>query len=612
MEFGEHPPALSLDEVLTASDGMRQVRAAGGRVYWLASVVADNSRGTVRYLDEGAVIDATPTANVRSRVNEYGGGAYDVDDARLVFVDDRSGTLQLIELATGEQRSLSRAEDSHRFGGLCLTDRYVVAVRETPTSGEPRTELVRLGLGDDNPGGGEVIATGADFYGYPAASGDQVAWVQWNHPNMPWDASEVWQGDVTDLSAARRIAGGDGVSALHPRWLSDQTLAYLSDEHGYWNLHAGETVIADPHDFCPAPWVQDRAPLVEVRPGLLLGLRYVAGAGQLVKIDLTKRSVEQLADTADVESIAAADGVGYVIAQWADRPPSLECVVAGGLEELLGAQVNYRVVTPESVWFGGPAGATHAWYYPAPDIAEGAPPLLVETHGGPTAMVTPSYDPTVQYWVSIGVSVLEVNYSGSSGFGRLYRDRLVHNWGVLDVADCVAAVDQLAEQGRIDPTKVAISGGSAGGYTTLQALVVSDTFAAGISRYGIGDLSALAQDTHKFESRYMDAMVGPYPAARATYWARSPIHHVANLSTPMLILQGADDLVVPPNQAEAMARALRDKKLPVSLIIFPGEGHGFRMLANRRVSLESQLSFLSQVFGFDLADPVPPLSVENL
>lgn len=614
MDFGEWPPTVSVEDVLTASDGMYQVRAVGADVYWLATIAADNSRGTILRWRGGEVTDLTPSANVRTRVNEYGGGAYDVDASGLAYADDISKALYFVP-AEGPARQLTNGDPRYRYAGLRLASEagLLLAVREDHAGeGEPQTELVALPLHAGDGDAARVLATGADFYGRPAYRDSQVAWTQWNHPDMPWDSCEVWRAGLDQ--PAVKVAGGGGVSALNPLFLSDGRLAWIDDAEGYWNLTLDDgTRFRDDHDFCSPPWTLEEPGYAQLDETTLLATRFVDGLGDLVRVDLTTGEIAGLGlGTGEIESIACAGHEGYLIALSPRRPARLARLKADGLVTLAGPEIGFEPVLPRSLWFDGQAGPTHALLYSPVSGEEGPCPLLVRCHGGPTGMARAILDLEVQFWVGRGIAVLDLNYSGSAGFGRAYRERLKGQWGVLDVADCLAAVEHLVATGVADPRRVGISGGSAGGYTVLQSLVSSSVFTAGISRYGIGDLEALAADTHKFESRYLDGLVGPYPEQRRLYRERSPIHHVENLATPMLILQGRDDLVVPVTQAEAMASAVRDKGLPVALLVFDGEGHGFRMVDNRRSSLLAQLSFLAQVWGFTPADGLPPLEIENL
>lgn len=604
---------LPLDAVLHYPDAVSQVTATSAGVHWLATIAAEDGRVTVRRLADGTVTDLTPEAQVRSRVMEYGGGAYAVDGHLLAHCDDRTRRVWLVD---GDRRTpLTPADSPFVYGGLALSaaDGVLLAVREDHSaSPEPRTEIVALSLSSDNPDGGRVLVTGADFYAGLRLRAGQLAWYQWNHPDMSWDTSEVWTAPLADPGLARAVSARPGVSAQRPLWLDDGRLAHTTDESGFWNWRVEDgPAWRVPHDCDVPTWVLTPPVAAVVAGGAVASVEFDGGIGSLAVWDPRTGAVTHpLPGTTSIESVAANDGVLYAVAEWPDRPATLVGLHPDGTHRILAGGGSGRVVAaPQTVWAEGPAGPVHAWLY-LPGTPR--PPLIVLTHGGPTSMTTASYDPGIQFWVSRGFAVVDVNYSGSTGFGRAYRDRLRGAWGELDVADAAAVVGVLASDGTVDAHRVAITGGSAGGYTTLKSLVSTDVYAAGISRYGIGYLPTLATDTHKAESRYLDSLIAPWPAGREVYEARSPINHLDRLRTPMLILQGTDDKVVPPDQAERMAEAVRAAGLPVALVMFDGEGHGFRSMSARRAALESQVSFLEQVFGMAPSPDVPRLAIENL
>ncbi|HMR49249.1 MAG TPA: prolyl oligopeptidase family serine peptidase [Arachnia sp.] len=607
---------LPLGFVLDRRDSLSQLTSQSGRLFWLAGIAAEDGRVTVRILDpSGRVVDLTPEASVRSRVMEYGGGAYAAGDGVLAYVDDLTRRVWIHE--GDRRRPITDDQDRYRYGGLVLhpASRRMLAVREDHAARpEPRTEIVALCLDDENPAGGQVLVTGADFYAGIAVHDDQLAWCQWMHPDMSWDRASVWRAPLAHPEQAVAVADREDVSALYPLWLDGSRLAHVSDESGYWNWtlsgSAGAETCALPADCAGPLWVCD-APAAATDGERLAFVEYRDGWGGLAVWHPATGTVERpLPGTADVESLAWHRGELHAIVSWPERPSSLVRLGADGVEELVGSAPLDGAVAPRSRWAEGPAGPIQFWAYVPPGVER--PPLLVKTHGGPTSMATASFDEEIQFWVSRGFAVADVNYGGSTGFGRRYRNRLRRRWGVLDVADVVAAVGEMVAAGLADPDRVAIKGGSAGGYTTLQSLVTSDVFAAGMSRYGIGDLEALVTDTHKAESRYTFGLVGPWPEAKAVYEERSPLFHLDRLSTPMLILQGMEDKVVPPNQAFAMADAVRAAGKPLALITFAQEGHGFRRLDSRRIALEAELSFLEQVFGLPLSPDVPALRIENL
>lgn len=626
--YGSWKSPIGVDEVLGSAVGLSSLGRLGEGVGWLESRPGQNGRLTL--VRDGEEITPAPI-NVRSRVMEYGGGAWHADGDVVAWCDDADGRVWVRD-ENGDRPVTPNTRDL-RYGDLRVhADLGVLlAVREDHRDGEVEAEttIVSLDLATENSDGGTVLVAGATFYAHPALAHGQLAWVEWNHPDMPWDATRLLVGpcDGHDVGDVTVVAGGEDVSVVHPQWSPDGTLYFLDDAHGYWTPWAWDgsecrEVFSAEGDFARPTWVLGSDRFAVVDDDRLLVTWYEDGYARLGVLGTEGTMREVPERFADVDGLAVASGTGWTLLAHVDHPGELArldletlelTVVRSGGE----APDPAWVPVPESIWFDGDHGPTQAWWYPPtnPDFTAPAgelPPVIVNTHGGPTGMAPCDYSPAFVYWTSRGFGIIDVNYSGSAGFGRAYRNRLYGNWGVADVADCVDAVEELVERGLVDPERVVIRGGSAGGYTTLQSLVSSDAFAAGVSSYGIGDLEMLATDTHKFESRYLDRIVGPYPEAREVYLQRSPIHHVERLSSPMLILQGLDDKVVPPNQAESMAQAVRQKGLPVALVMFPGEGHGFRQESTRRVVLEAQQSFFAQLFGYTPADEVPVLEVENL
>lgn len=622
---GSWASPISIDDVLTQGVGIRDVLCDGDAVYWLESRPAEDSRVTIMRLHDGERTELTPGINVGSRVQEYGGGAYHVKDDIIVFSDRADGRVKTLE--NGEIRTLTSGDNDVRFADFRVVPNrgIVLAAREDHRpSGQAETTLVALSLTGDSLG--TVMCQGADFYGYPELADDgRLAWVEWNQPDMPWDATVVKVGTLTDdgVTDVTTAYGREQTSALFPRW-QGTSLVFFSDESGFWTPwewdgNGCRQLLDQPFDFCPAPWNLGNHRSATLDDGSLIVAWYDQGFAHLGR--LAQGELTPLVDgpLADVNSVAAFDDRVYAIVSYPDRPDELIQVLPEyhPLVTTGDAPDPAYYSAPESLTIQGRHGDFQAWFYaPAnarycPPAGE-RPPLIVMSHGGPTGMADCGYSAGVQWWTSRGFAVMDVNYSGSAGFGREFRNRLYGEWGNADRDDCVDAVHHVVTDERADGKRVAIMGGSAGGYTTLRCLTTSHAFAAGVSRYGIGDLETLATDTHKFEARYLDYIVGPYPQDRDTYVDRSPIHHLEGLEAPMLILQGTDDRVVPPSQAEAMADAVRAKQLPVALVMFEGEAHGFRGLAARRKALESELSFYSQLFGFTPADNVPTLEIENL
>ncbi len=645
--YGSWPSPLGVGAVLAGSVSLSELVLDGDDVYWLERRPSDEGRTTLVRWRAGSASDVTQApASVVSRVNEYGGGAYDAHGGWIVWCDDTQGRL-IVRSPLGHVQALTRSSPDIHFGGLRIHPDagLVTAVLEDHAgAGEPRTSLVGVPI-PQGPGLADAarpvpLAAGADFYACCEMADDgRIAWMEWDHPNMPWDSTRLRLGRLDTSGSSPRIVdssvvdGGPAISCQYPRFAPDGRLTWMSDRRGFWQpwiLDAdGPRPLTDaPSDHCQPLWQLDNAVQGFPTDHQMAVPRTEGGRDHIVVLSPDTPEQHLLDDAAVIESLVAGNGQIWAIAGFPDRPAAVVHLDLTDAGQASASEQTIRSASPEgfdpavisaprALTVPGPNGDVHAWYFP-PSLAgyEGPvndlPPVIVRTHGGPTAMAGCALRPSDLFWTSRGVGVVWVDYAGSSGYGRAYRDRLRGQWGVADVADCVAVVRAVVDQRLADPQRIAIAGGSAGGYTTLQALVTTDVFSAGMSRYGIGDLAALEEDTHKFEAHYTEGLVGPWPAARQTYRDRSPIHHVDRLATPMLLLQGAADKVVPPNQAVSMADAVRRKHLPVALVMFEGEGHGFRRPDTMRRALEAELSFLSQVFGFAIADDIPTQPIENL
>ncbi|WP_203567088.1 S9 family peptidase [Aestuariimicrobium ganziense] len=609
---------LSVDEVLSSSVSMSELRGDGTDLLWLESRPLEDARMTVVRWRDGQLSELTAAPiNVRTRIWEYGGGAWDCHDGVLVVSDLTSG--RLVRLEGNQTTPITPADPAVRFGGLQVhPDRdLVLAVREDGRQeGEPVSSIVALSLTGPNADFGTVLVSGADFHAGPRLSEDDLlAWFQWNHPSMPWDETELRVARLSRVGDAWRtdhhqvVFAEPDTSAQHPQW-DGRDLVFSQDGSGHWNIARWDrtstrAVTDEPHDHDHPVWTLT-VPTWSPVAGRVLCHRMVDGWPELgwAGADQSWQPLP-VPDLADVDSVAVLDGRVFVLAGFATRPPALVAIDPSGEVEFVHqpqGEPEQLTTAPRSMIIDGPTGPVHAWYHAPTRDADQPPPTIVRTHGGPTSFASAAYNPSVTFWTSRGFAVVDVNYGGSTGFGRIYRERLLQNWGVVDVEDCVAVVEHLVAEGLADPARVSITGGSAGGYTTLQSLATTSTYTAGVSRYGIGDLEMLATDTHKFESRYLDSLVGRLPQTRQRYLDRSPIHHVENMSTPMLLLQGTEDAVVPPNQAEAIASAVRAKGLPVALELFEGEGHGFRSMAARRRALLAELAFHVQLWRLDTTD----------
>ena len=614
-----------ISAALTTQAGLRfndWVVVDGDDVYWVESRPQEGGRSViVRRSPSGGIDDMGPDDfNARTSANEYGGGAYTAADGLVFaaqFADQRLYRIDHEGHATAitQEPPVPRG---HRYADVVVGDGWAIGVRErhTADADEPANELVRIPLDGGEP---EIVASGHDFMSSPRVSSDgaKIAWLAWDHPNMPWDATELW---IADLSADGRLAnhtrvvGDSSESLFQPEWSPDGVLHVISDRTGWWNLyrvagHDLEPLLPMDAEFGIPQWVFGLSRYVFLDDGRIVAAHGGDSGDVLVVIDGDGHRQVRLPFASVGSSLAARGNTVYAVASGPDRAASLVRIGIddGTVEDIRvpeGPPIDSAYISiPEAIAFPCDEGVAHALYYPptnpnfaAPDGE--LPPVIVSIHGGPTSAARSALDPAKLFWTSRGFGIVDVDYGGSTGYGREYRRRLDGQWGVVDVRDCALAVAFLAEQGKADPDRLLIHGGSAGGYTTLLALALRDEFAAGTSYFGVADLGALATDTHKFESRYLDRLVGPYPQEKALYVERSPITHIDKIDKPLLILQGTDDMVVPQAQAEMMCDALRAQGTPYAYILFEGEGHGFRKAENQIRSLEAELSFYGQVLGF--------------
>ena len=646
------------------------VAVDGDDIYWLEGRPAEGGRTVlVHRAPDGRTRDlVTAPFNVRSRVHEYGGGAFLVSRGVVHFSNFSDGRVYRCEPHLGDRASAGPA-GQERDGGLpapgapapltppgefhyadfCADPQRdrVIAVREDHRAGtHVSTTIVAIGAS----GAVQVLAGGYDFYSTPRVSPDgaTLSWICWSHPQMPWDGTELWVADLTAhgaLAHAHRVAGGPDESIYAPGWTPDGQLIFAGDRTGWWQLYQvpGSAIREDAPDAA-ARWPQalirnppDRSEFGRPQwnfgtttwacadPSHLVAAYAVDGVWHLGVVDLATRKLRDLpVGLEPQEWLTAAHGTALLVAASPLTPPALVRLhLRDGRVETVRATAEVGVErgylsSPETVVFPTDDGSAHAFYYPPRhrDLAGPAgerPPLIAISHGGPTAAATRALDLRIQYWTSRGFAVVDVNYGGSTGFGRAYRERLRGRWGEVDVDDMVRAVTHLVAAGKADPARLIIRGGSAGGYTTLAALTFRPgVFKAGASYYGVSDLERLARDTHKFESRYLDSLVGPYPEDAAVYRARSPIHQTEALACPLIFFQGLEDRVVPPAQSEMMADAVRRKGLPVAYVAFEGEQHGFRQAPNIVRCLEAELTFYAKVFMLVTAEPPAPLSIDNL
>jgi dipeptidyl aminopeptidase/acylaminoacyl peptidase len=621
--FGPLPAQL----VVGRTPSLKETCFADGWLYSLEQRPAEGGRTTLLRRPAGQsevpATELTPGRwNLRSRVHAYGGGTYCCSEGGVVFVDDGDRCLWALDpQRPGSPRRLTAPAERAFADGLIDGRRQRwIGVMEA----EGRDQLVSVPLAGGEP---QLLHQPADFCGYAALSPDgrQLAWIAWQQPHMPWERSQLWLAELEEGGALRHGrcvagAGHSAVSLFQPLWIGPEELVVAEDSSGWWNLrrlHTGsvqwQTLLPLAAEFAMPQWVYG------MRTTAWDGKRLVAaacreGTWQLGEVSLdparlgTAAAWQPLAQPFDdLACLSAADGTLACVA-------SSPSTVSGLLQlELASGRWQHTPVSelplplaaisqPEPLWFAGHGGApTHAWYYPPLGGSNAGSPLLVKGHSGPTGMARRGLQLAIQFWTSRGWGVVDVNYGGSTGFGRAYRERLQGQWGVADVADCAAAAKALVAAGRASPERVAIEGGSAGGFTALAALCFTDTFRAAACRYAVSDPAALAQHDHRFEARYLDGLIGPWPEAAATYEARSPLRHAGQIRCPVILFQGLDDTVVPPEQTERMAAALAARGIPVEVHRFAGEGHGFRDGGVQVQVLEASEAFFRH--HFQLAPP---------
>jgi dipeptidyl aminopeptidase/acylaminoacyl peptidase len=616
--YGSWPSPLTAARVTAGALRLDQIQLDGDDVYWLEGRASEGGRNVIVKATEGPqkaqntpgpqkaqIIDITPPGfNVRTRVHEYGGAAYTVHHGAIYFSNFADQCVY--------RQEPGNAPVAMTEPGPMWADFRVDAARHRLIGVREQDGVNTIAAIPDR-----VLVEGADFYSDPIVSPDGkfLAWLQWDHPNMPWDGTELWVGafNASGLIGVRhKIAGGPGESIFQPEWSPDGALYFVSDRTGWWNLYRWlgkdvEAIHAMAAEFGKPQWTFSMVTYAFVSATRMAATYVQNGRWKLAIIDVYTKHFEPVdLPLQPLESIKATKDAIYFVGGSATQPPAIMRLRGEQLDILRSStseQISRAWISvPEAVTFQVKDRDVHGFYY-APNNPEVTPspnerpPLLVITHGGPTGATSDVLDAKIQFWTSRGFGVLDVDYSGSTGYGRPYRDRLKGQWGIVDVEDAVGGAKAMVAAGKADPARLIIRGGSAGGYTTLAALTFFDTFKAGASYYGISDLEVLQQDTHKFEARYNDTLIGPWPAAKDVYKARSPIHFTDRLSCPIILFQGLEDKVVPPNQSAMMADAVRKKGLKVKYVTFEGEQHGFRKAENIIRSLEEELAFYQNVFG---------------
>jgi dipeptidyl aminopeptidase/acylaminoacyl peptidase len=618
-----------------------------GAVWWLEGRAADAGRVALVLARPGEpATDVVPDEyNVRTSVHEYGGGAYCVhgevaffsnfDDQRLYRVEPGSAPVAI------SPESVDR-RDRYADGRITPDGSLWIGVRERHAASDRSRDVVNELVAVPTDGSAEprVIASGRDFYSNPRISpdGSRLCFLAWDLPWMPWDGCELFVADLAPdatVSGVEHVAGEeDGEAIWQPEWSPAGDLVFVGDRSGWWNLErarGAERVALCPMEaeFGYPAWLFGARSFAFLADGRIACCYEADGFTHFALLDPERRRLEELElglDAIGGSPYVAAEGSRIVVAAGAATVPnqlvSVDTssgevdVLRRSTETVVGSE---WISVPRAIEFPTEGGLTaHALFYPPTSPAFEAPhgerpPLIVKSHGGPTGATTGILDLEVQYFTSRGFAVVDVNYGGSTGYGRAFRERLNGQWGVVDLQDCVSAARYLVEQGEADGDRLLVTGGSAGGYTTICALTFTDAFAAGATYFGIADLEQFGDgETHKFELRYEHTLIGPYPEAADLYKARSPINFADRIRTPMLVLQGADDRVVPPSQAELIVAALRERRVPHAYLLFAGEGHGFRKSANIVTSLEAELSFYAQVLGFEPGDAIPRLEIAHL
>jgi dipeptidyl aminopeptidase/acylaminoacyl peptidase len=639
--YGEWDSPITSAELVESRLRFADCIASGEEVYWAEGRPTQGGRvGLVRANADGSLTDLLPEGYAaRTTVHEYGGHPYAVADGVVYF--SNFADQRIYRLVAGEDPEPITAEPAARwavrYAGLVVSGdrRFIYCVRERHGDDVVNDLVV---LPTDGEGEPRVVAEGHDFFGMPtlAPDGQRIAWICWDHPRMPWDGTELWEADLGSDGLPlnpRMVAGGTSESVTQPRYSPGGQLHFISDRTGWWNLYGDSgdpgkpsALCAREADFAEPDWVFGHSSYTFLPDGSLvvswitggffkLGhLRPQAEGHELHEIEIPYTCIGNLSVSGEgVAAIAGSPTTAQSVVR-VEIPSGASTLLRGGS----GAVIDEDYLSiPETLEFPTEDGlvAYALLYRPRNKDFTGPdgelPPLVVAGHGGPTSMALPVLNYGWQYWTSRGFALVDVNYGGSSGYGRRYRARLKGKWGIVDLDDCCNVATYLASAGVVDGARMVMRGGSAGGYTTLCAAVFRDVFAAGASYFGISDLSALARDTHKFESRYTDELVAPWPAGEEVYRSRSPRFHADKLHTPLIVFQGLEDVVVPPEQAEIMTGAMREKGIPFAYLSFEGEQHGFRQAATIRRSTDAELYFYGRVLGFTPAGDIEPVEIEN-
>ncbi len=619
--YGSWKSPITAERVASGTLRFSEVKICDEKVYWIERRPSEQGRCTLMCWSakEGEKELLPKEYCIRSKVHEYGGGALLVDKTGIYFTNDTDQ--QIYRLKDGKAEKVTLSETA-RFADGCIHPNgnalfYVMEEHKETVE----NSIVRV---DPRTGKIETIASGHDFYSSPRLSpdGNQLAYICWDHPNMPWDGTELWVHDLQS-NKKRKEAGGRSESVLDPQWSKEGELYYISDRSNWWNIFKANKPVAKlDAEFALANWFFGRSLIGFSKEGVFCsyvkngsnGFAKITRQGELQPIDLPFTAAEY---------VSVENGWAAFIASSPNQPSSIVLynLKTSNFQILKQCRSDLfeKAFLSQPIAIEYPSGGrtAHAFYYPPLNpqfsgLSTEKPPLLVNVHGGPTGHMPPTYNPEILYWTSRGFAYLDVNYGGSTGYGRAYRDSLKEKWGIVDIEDCTNGALYCAKQGLVDPNRLTIAGPSAGGYTTLAVMAFGNVFKVGADYFGVSDLERLVLDTHKFESRYLDGLVAPYPAERDVYLKRSPIYNVEKIRSPIIIFQGSTDTIVPPSQSEMMFKSLSDRKVPTAYLLYEGEGHGFRKAENIKRSLEAQLYFFSKILKFPLGEEIDPVHIENL
>lgn len=634
--YGSWHSPISPQMVVSSGIRLGQVYIDADTVYWTESRPMEKGRTVlVACKIDGKPYDLSPAEfNVRNAVHEMGGGAAIISEGFAYFSNIADHRLYKQKLDSKKAVAISKP-GPFRYADYChdkKRNRLIVVKEDHSYEGEePINSLDVLPIDGEHEA--EMLLAGSDFFSSPRISPDGrlLAWLTWNHPNMPWDETKLWTGNLGNdgsLSNMQLVAGGNGESIMQPEWGPDGTLYFISDKSGWWNLHASYSGLVEPLlemnvEFGAPQWAFGASNYAVVSANKIICTYTKDGFWHLAEFDTDSRTLSEI--ETEYKDFWYLRHSGEYIAFQGGGPDRFQEIVAmhlptrktTTLKRSSTCQVDPSYLShAQPIEFPTENGKTaYAFFYPAKnkdfEAPEGTlPPLIVHSHGGPTGATGSNLDLEMQFWTSRGFALVDVNYGGSTGYGREFRERLKGNWGIVDVDDCVNAAKYLIDSGKVDPNRVAISGGSAGGFTTLSALAFRKLFKAGASYYGVADLESLVRDTHKFESRYLDSLIGPFPAKKNIYDERSPVMHAEKIDCPVIFFQGLEDKIVPPSQSEAMVNALRKRGVPLAYLSFEGEQHGFRRSETQQKCISSELTFFCKIFGIE-RDDFEELEIEN-